>query len=193
MAAYHGSINITSTAWVAAGALRVRFTSSYQKRHQVYAGRRLAGVTDSAGMREVICDLDPTTRPVWLQVVAVDDASIDYGQALPPRPYNVPLITLPANADIDRVVATIGSDTETLVGLLTSRTLAITPQPTGTATVSITPYDNRPPAGNAGASVNVDVVCESMPPDVAYDTSSRFNVSSDAGGLRIRTTMPSAL
>lgn len=192
MSVYLHRIAITSTEWVANGSLRVVFASNHSKIHQVYAGRQLVGVTRTTTERECVCDVDQYARPQWMTVVAVDDELADYGGDLPNRAYNVPVIQIPAQTGVDRIVASIGSQTEEVVGLTVAREVVMPPQPTGDLTVTITPYDDRPAGGNAGTPVEVDLRSESMPPDIYYE-SERFTATTDASGIRIQTTMPSVL
>ena len=190
-------------------ALRVRFTTTYtDKCHQVYIGRTLAGQTESAGDREIICSYVPSDWPEHgPQLLAVDVASrfTDYGALLPPRPYNSVKLTWTTtgwspNTRLCEIVASTEAggavDTDNVIQRVlfdTDREFEFVTDPlpgTGEWDFEIAGRDATLPDGNRGTAASVSADIYAHPPDVdfAADGYNRFELAAVGGALTVSLT-----
>jgi hypothetical protein len=209
-APYMGGFQITSVGWLSAGAIAVRFSTSYGSDYcyQLYAGRTLIGTTKSGGARDVVGQLEPSTWPQHLTVLAVSPSNkwTDYGASLPLRPYNrvrlrFKTASWPADSrmievsagtvvggavDTDNVVARIPFDTDGDFEIFSP------PMPgTGQWNFQIAGRDNRPNDGNRGTALAVSANVLAHPPDVVLqDDDSRFSVVVAGGEATVTLENP---
>ncbi|TWT49016.1 hypothetical protein KOR42_39320 [Thalassoglobus neptunius] len=202
---------ITELYWSSPTDLTVRFVSGETaRRHQVYIGRRLAGETGSPSQRRLTINLIPTVWPQWLTVVAIDEeeAGLDRGAWLPPRPYNSVRVTF-GNADwtgdpheidvrawdlfrgqspdgaIDysTPIATVVAEEQT-----TSYEIHSDPLPgSGNWNLGLRGRDTKNPDGNVGPTAEFSVEVLATPPDFE----SPFSASGSSGTLTLSARIPS--
>lgn len=190
-------------------ALRVRFETTYDTMcHQVYIGRTLAGQTESAGDREIICSYVPSDWPEHgpqLLAVEVADRFEDYGALLPPRPYNSVKLTWTTSGwspdtrfceitastepdepvDLENVIQRVLFDTDREFEFVTN------PLPgTGDWEFEIAGRDATLPEGNRGTAASVTASVLAHPPDVdfAADGYNRFELAAVGGELTVSFT-----
>lgn len=101
MSAFLGGFVMTDVRPAGVTAIAVIVESDFTDRYfQLYAGRRLIGVTDSPGQLRIIGQLQPADCPHALTPVMVtaDDRLTNFGPQLPPRPLNQFRIDWEANS-----------------------------------------------------------------------------------------------
>lgn len=205
-----GGHRITNTSWEGPFALLVLFETTYTDMcHQVYVGRTLAGFTESVSDRRVMCSAVPSDWPEEIQLVAVEsaDKATDYGDQLPPRPYNaVKLrwtttgwspntqfseITMSSEVgepvDLTNVIAKVLFDTDRAYDYLTD------PLPgTGEWDFEIAGRDATLPDGNRGTAASAAITIDAHPPDVGFagDGYNRFELAGVGGELVVSFTEP---
>lgn len=209
-APYMGGFSIDSIGWLSAQAIAVRITSTYGTSYcyQLYAGRTLIGVTKSASGRVIVGQLEPSDWPQHLTVLAVDPANklTDYGQYLPPRPYNRVRFTFstaswPADArmiELSTGTAVGGAvDTANILERIPFSSDGIfeiysPPMPgSGQWNFEVAGRDNRPNEGNRGTALAVSKTVLAHPPDVVLqEDGTRFTVAIAAGEATITFENP---
>jgi len=197
-----GGMTIVGVGWAGAQAVWMDFESQYTSgwRWQLYANRTLIGITDAPGERRIIGQLPPTDIPFPLTLIRVReaDALTDYGDEIPPQPWNRYRLrwTAPGvDADTDHfdVIGATGPGEAADASLVLARVPyvgdiaysheLVSVTESGTWQFGIVPRDNALPLGNAGTISTVDVEAVVMPPDVQLDDDgNRFSLSS-VGGL----------
>lgn len=208
MPAYMGGLKIESLAWESPRALRCRFVSNYSRAwHHLYAGRSRVG-TCQPGQRSLTAQLLATDWPEHLTLLAVDvaDRLTDFGDGLPPRPYNRVRLRFTADsfpADCEFIDITAGTepggavDADNRIARLLFKgdgEYAFLTDPlagSGEWDFRITPRDSRPASGNAGTAVDASQTVLAHPPDVQLASSGdRFTAVAAAGLLTVTATLP---
>lgn len=209
-APYLGGLAITGAEWVGPSALSISFSTTWGNDYfyQLYAGRSLIGATSSRTQRKVVGQLVPTDWPQYLQLLAVDpaDRDTDFGDDLPPRPYNRAKIQFQATswpADSKSIEVRAGTepggdvDPENIVGRAVfngNRPYAVLTEPlegSGSWNLEVVGRDNRLLGGNEGESLPAEVEVLATPPDVALDptTLRRFSANLASGVATILFTL----
>lgn len=188
MSALLGGFAISSTPrWVSPLELLVPFSTTYTDRfHQLYAGRTLVGVSASPAATDVRAIIRPSHYGQPLQLVAVspDDRLTDFGDDLPPRPYNKVRLswTAAGYTDCEAFEVTGGTtpggavdDANVLKRVLYDEDRVyeyVTPplEGSGAWNFEVTPYDTAEVDGNAGTPLAIATMgILAHPPDVAMN------------------------
>ena len=207
---YLGGQTPIAAGWVGPRAVYVDFTSSITRgwHFQLYAGRKLIGVTSTTTARRVVGQLVVSDAPAPLTLIRVrsSERTTDFGPQLPRLPWNRFVLVwsaadYPADAHHFRITAAREAggavdDTNELalveyLGDIAYRH-ALPPLPTaGTWRYRISPRDDARPAGNAGTPTDVTIVAEVPPADFSLDDhGNRFTLTVDAGDLVASFTYP---
>jgi hypothetical protein len=184
MTAATGGFLITGARWIGNTAIRLTLSTAHTGRYfQLYAGRRLIGVTNTVDQTEIIGQLQPAHCPHCLTVVMVEEGeqATDYGAQLATRPFNQFQMawqadSFPADAkwfeltaataaggavDAANVVARIAyqgdGDYEFLFPPITEP---------GDWSYKITPRDDANEDGNAGDATTITETALPYPPDI---------------------------
>ena len=208
MPAFLGGLAITSLQWASPRSLVCRFRSSHSSRwHHLYAGRTRVGVTQP-GQRVLTAQLVPATWPEHLTLLAVDVAErlTDFGDSLPPRPYNRVRLRFTASTfpdDCEFIDITAGTEPESAVDadnrigrilFAGDRQYAFLTEPlagSGEWNFEITPVDSRPADGNTGTAVEASQSVLAHPPDVQLAADGdRFDVEIASAALTLTATLP---
>ena len=209
MTAQMGGLQVTDLNWVGQHTLEVRFVTNLLNRfYQLYAGRRLVGVTDSTTTRRIRGQVMPTDVPAPMTVLAVtpDDRLTDFGPQLPSRPWNryrldwsatsypadsrfFDLASSPAaGEDVD--AANVLARIEYVGDVAYSFDL---PELTtgGLWKYRLTPRDNALPLGNAGTAAEVEIAALVYPADlVLRSDGNRFAAAVASATVNISFTYP---
>lgn len=205
---YLGGLRIIGAAWISPTSLRVAYASTWAGLlYQLYAGRRLIGVTESSTARSVAGPLDAGDAPEHIAIVAVGPADrlTDFGRQLPIRPYNRVRLTFaasgwPADAEfldvrsgtvaggavdptnrIDRLLYDDDGDYESITPPLAE---------SGTWHFEVVGRDERPPDGNVGSPLALSAAVLCYPEDVALQSDgTRLTASAAAGVLNVTCTL----
>lgn len=208
-APYLGGMKMTAAQWVSTHAVRVHFTSTWGTAcvYQLYAGRSLIGSTTNPSERSIVGQLQPSTWPQFLQLVAVAPAQrlTDYGSSLPLRPYNRVRITA-AITDPDGDAAFVELTGGTTPGgavddanvldripFKTAGDYSITTAPlegSGEWNFELATLDDKPPDGNRSTPLEVSATVLATPPDVSLSGGRRLSVALDAGVATITWVNP---
>lgn len=202
---YLGGTTIRSVEWSGRNAVDVTFrmTEFTDRLVQLYAGRRLVGVTATPTTRVVRGDVPagPRATPLSLIVVEQADRFVDYGQLLSWKPWNVWCVTwtppVSPTADLHHfdiamsLAAGQPYDLTNVVGRIdydptaTSYTFELPPfESSGDFEVAIVPRDDAFPLGNDGTVQMTTIPAVVYPLDLAIDNNgNRFTVSVAAGLL----------
>lgn len=199
-----GGFRITDVQWVGPLAIAVTVETDYTDRYlQLYAGRRLIGVTDTAGELTVIGQLQPAHCPHALIVVMCEEGEQldDVGDQLPPRPYNQFDLAWEADSypddakwfeitaateadgavDPDNVIARVKYIGDGQYAFL----LPPINEP-GEWAYTLTPRDDAEPSGTAGDPADIAEDALPYPPDVAIDDDGvRLTAEIDTGVLTV--------
>jgi hypothetical protein len=199
---------ITDTVWVGSQSLQVTFVSHHTDRHhQLYAGRKLVGVTSRTDERTITGHVVPTASPCPLQIVAItaDLLGTDYGDSLPVRPYNKHQLRWAADgleADTERfgvfIPTEFAGDPETLHlcvpstgdGNYAAEVPAV--DQSGDWTYAVQPIDDAAGddpiiEGNYGDATEITVRAKVYPPDLALNADrTRFTATAQDGTLTLR-------
>ena len=207
---FMGGHKILRAYWISDSALHVEFSSSYGStyHYQLYAGRCLIGATSSPAQRLIVGHLQPADWPPHITLLAVDldQRLTDYGNTLPPRPYNRVVLNFTASswpADSKYIDVTGGTtpggavdDSNLIERLLydTDRQYTVTTKPlpgTGTWNFEVFGRDSRLAAGNAGDVLELSQAVLAHPPDVALNSDgSRLSVSVESQTATITFSYP---
>lgn len=206
MPPYLGGHRITSSAWIGATSLLVRFASSWGAayHYQLYAGRSLIGRTITTSDRRIIGQLQPSTWPQFLQLVAVAPAErdTDYGSLLPEsRAYNKARLRFstsswPADSRLIQVAAGTEPGGSVDWDNILDRRLydedrqyeVITPPMPGTGVWNFGArgVDDKAVDGNAGTALALQATLASQPPDVVFQSdNSRFTLAIESQVLTV--------
>lgn len=188
MSACLGGFTITAMGWLGPRAVFVDLATTYTNRlYQLYAGKTLIGVTSAATETRVIGQLDPSKspQPILLLAVLPADRLTDFGQQLPPRPWNRFDLTWPGAgqpADTKEFIITAGTtvggavDDSNEIARLPFNGAALdyelkTPSvnPGGVWNYGVRPIDSTLPNGNAGTRADVGLTAFIHPPDIAQN------------------------
>lgn len=199
-----GGFSITSAVWISQGALRIDYESNYTGvLYQVYAGRTLVGVSDTAASTFVVAAVFASHWPQWITLLAVepDDRLTDYGPQLPLRAYNRARLLWDTSgwnddARYSEIAASPAPDDpvdETNVISLEefdtdgSHTFLTDPLPgSGVWSFEIAGRDKRPPDGNRGDELELSTPLLSTPPDcLLHGDGTRLTASVAAGVLTL--------
>ena len=207
---FMGGHLIRRVYWLSQTALRVEFSSSYgtNYHYQLYAGRCLIGTTSTPAQRVIVGHLQPAAWPPHLTLLAVDKdkRQTDYGDTLPPRPYNRVKLQFTASswpAD-SKYIDVTGSatpggavvDSNLIERVLydTDRQYTVLTKPlpgTGTWSFEVFGRDDRLANGNAGDVLELSQAVLAHPPDVALGSDgSRLAVSVASQTATITFTYP---
>ena len=204
MTAFLGGYQIERVGMVGLTAVAVTITTDYTDMYlQLYAGRRLIGVSRSAGVHRVVGQLVPAKCPHALTVVMVSAADLltDFGSQLPKRPLNQfqlawAAASFPSDAKWFEITACIAADgavdPDNVVARVAYRgdgsyEFILDPiNAPGTWSNKITPRDDAMPRGNAGPAAEVALAAVPYPPDVAVDDDgNRLLCAVNAGELTV--------
>lgn len=200
---YLGGHTYVGVGWDGPQAVRVDFVSDYLTgwHWQLYAGRKLIGVTSLPTARRVVGQLLVDDAPAQLLLLRVAAASrlTDFGQVIPAEAFHRYAIEFTVSGaqpdthhfDITGSTAAGGSvDDTNLIARVEYRGDMVYRQPlpalaTGGAwTFRVTPRDDALPLGNAGTPTDVTITAELPPADLALlDDGNRFTLAVDAGDL----------
>lgn len=203
MSAFLGGFKITSLAWTGPTAIAVTIQTDYTDRYlQLYAGRRLIGVTTGPGLLTVVGQLQSAHCPHDLMIVMCDAADhlTDFGQQLPLRPYNQfnlawSASSYPADAkwfeitgclvangavDPDNVIARVAYIGDGAYDFLLPPVTA-----PGDWTYALTPRDDAAPSGNAGTAAQLAKYALPYPPDILLSDDTRLTADVAAGVLTV--------
>lgn len=187
--------------WSGRHALTVEISTSYVDRYvQVYAGRRLAGVSQYPGQNRVVAQVEPThcPTPIYIVLAETADRLTDFGALLPRRPFNryrfgwaaesfpadsrwFAIFGSPAagdDVDYDTVLAKVE-----YLGDSTYYFDLPAVNDCGTRTYGIQSLDDALPDGNASAAGELGIETLVYPPDVAIDEDNQRLQASIAGGV----------
>ena len=192
---YLGGFDITEIGWAGRASVDVQIThgGNYAAggahpagwRFQLYANRRLIGVTQDAIETRIIgqVPMGGAACPLGIIVVEPAEAQIDYGHLLDLRPFNVYDISWAdvANPDLDThhfdIVAGRNPGDEYDVTNVLARVpftgrpnyrYILPPFPArGDWSIAVMPRDNAQPLGNAGDANAVTIPTIIFPPDFA--------------------------
>lgn len=198
---FMGGFVIQSIEWMSSHAIGVSLQTTYSANYlyQLYAGRTLIGATRHPNERLLVGQLIPSTWPQCLTILAVDpgDSDIDYGDALPLRPFNrVRLAWESSGMPTDTRYIEITAGTAAGGAVDPSNVLILVPfdvnrryewmtlplEGSGTWNFEIAHRDDKPPAGNRGTAVAVAATITAIPPDLMTDSSgARFTMSVASG------------
>lgn len=209
MSAQMGGLKITDMRWVGPHTLQVKIaTNLFNRFFQLYAGRRLVGVTESTTARRILGQVMPTriSAPMTVLAVTPDDRLTDFGPQLPPRPWNryrldwsaasyppdsrfFDLTSSPAageEVDEETVLARIE-----YFGDISYRFDLPELTEGGLWKYRLTPRDDALPQGNAGTSATVEIAALVYPADLVLDEDgNRFAVEVESGSLTASFTYP---
>ena len=205
---YLGGFSWTGCEWISAHAIRVSFSTTWGTSYlyQLYAGRRLIGVSASPSARQVVGQLLPSRSPQVLTLLAVDpeDATTDFGSLLPPNAYNcVALRFTAAGMPSDMRFLEVTAGTSAGGAVSSTNVLALIPfdidrayefttdplDGTGTWNFEIAGRDDKPNGGNKGTALAISAAILSIPPDVELRSDgSRFVLSVAAQTLTVSFT-----
>lgn len=203
MTASLGRFKIVGMAWVGSMAVAVDVETELTGRHlQLYAGRQLIGVTDTAGQTRVVGQLAPAHCPHALTVLMVAESErlTNFGPRLPRRPYNQLQLawqadSFPADAKWFEIAGSTVVDGDVDPDNVVSRVqflgdgayqfLLPPVDAPGLWKYRVTPRDDAEPAGNAGTAVDVERRLVPYPPDVVNDEGQRLTGSVAAGVLTV--------
>jgi hypothetical protein len=198
-----GQFRITSITWQGTHALRVTIETEHTDRHiQLYAGRRLIGVTTTIGDLSVVGQLQPAHCPHAIMVVLVEaaDRLTDFGADLPPRPYNQfdlawSAAAFPADAKWFEITAATAADGAVDPDNIVARVKYIGDgdyafllppiNAPGNWPYTVTSRDDAEPQGN-GTPANIDRDALPYPPDVLInDDDTRLAAVVEEGVLTV--------
>lgn len=203
MSAYLGGFDITNIRWGGTHAIIVTVSTDYTDRYfQLYAGRRLIGITNAPAERDVIGQLARAHCPHPLTVVMVsgEDRLTDFGAQLPKRPFNQFHVswtaeTYPADATWFEITACTEADGAidptnviTRIAYIGDGDYEFTLPPInapGTWSYRITPRDDAVTEGNATEYTDISADALPYPPDVATVDGQRLTATIDAGVLTV--------
>lgn len=204
MAASLGEFQIEDIYWSGRNALTVVIATARTDRFiQIYAGRKLVGVSSSLGALTVTGQVQPTHCPTPITIVTVDsdNRANDYGEQLPDRPWNRYRIrwsaaSFPSDSRWFAISASPAATepvdyatTLTRVAFLGDGTYAFelpAVNECGEWTYGITPLDDALPTGNAGTPAELAVDALVYPPDVlTNDDGTRLTADIAAGLLTV--------
>lgn len=210
---YTGGMTITATEYRGPNALAITFRADGHTTElvQCYVGKRLAATTRNTSDREIIVDIQATTRAIPLTLLAVDpaQAQIDYSSQLEWKPWNLYCITFtspdPLPDDIDRyeiaMSTTAGAayDSANIVGVVphvagrTQYTFRLPDIETdGDWEVAVIPRDNAKPSGNAGTADASTIAAIVYPLDLEPDADGkRFTITVSGGSATAAFTCSS--
>lgn len=178
---------ITSIEWDGRNALTVEIATAKTDRFvQMYAGKRLAGVSTYPGQNIVTGQVQPTHCPTPITIILVDpvDRNTNFGAKLPRRPWNRWIAywsatSFPADSkwftvsmsaaageavDYTKVLARVA-----YIGDGAYRFELPAVNECGQSTTGITSWDDALPNGNEGGNEELAVEALVYPPDVAID------------------------
>lgn len=201
MAASLSRYLLQSVEWIGRRALHVEITTSYTDRYiQLYAGRKLAGVSAYPGQNRVVAQVEPThcPTPITLVMVEIADRFTDFGAKLPRRPFNREILRWSQSsgaADL-KWYAVYGSSA---AGDPVDYTTVIARVPYigdgayqfelpavdeyGEFTYGLTAIDDALPAGNEGTPAELAATLSPYPPDVLSDDNDQRLTPSIAAGV----------
>lgn len=204
MTAALGGFEINTVEWSGHMSITVTVQTSYADRYfQLYAGRRLIGVSSSIGQTQVVGQLQPAHCPHCLTIVMCEegDQLTDWGAFLPTRPFNQFQMgwqadDFPADAkwfeltscavadgavDPDTVVAKVAYQGDGQYSFLFPPITA-----PGDWTYRVTPRDDAAPAGNAGDPADITEYALPYPPDILQaDDGTRLTIVVNAGNTTV--------
>ncbi len=204
-----GGLKITNLEWIGPTSLLVGFSSTYgtTKHYQLYAGRTLIGTSETTGGRTLIAQLQPNLHPQKLTLMAVGPGyrTTDYGDDLPPGPYNrfkLAITTSSWPTDSKFIDITAGTtaggavDSSNRIGRILydkdrQYIFETDSYATGTWNFEATGVDNRKAAGNTGTAIAFSGVSLAQPSDVALNSDgTRFTASISGGTLSVSFDSP---
>ncbi len=204
MSAQMGGLKITDMQWTGPHTLQVKFASKLLNRFfQLYAGRRLVGVTESTTARRILGQLMPTriSAPMTVLAVTPSDRLTNFGPQLPRRPWNRYVLDwtaddYPADSRFFDLTSSPAADEEVSDSNLLARIEYVgdiaysfdLPELTagGLWKYRLTPRDNALPLGNAGTPQTVEVAALVYPADLVRNAAGeRFTCEIEAGAVHL--------
>ena len=201
MTAQLGELRITGIEWTGQRALSVEVETTRADLYlQLYAGRRLAGVSERSGSGRVTGQvLSKSPIPLTIVLVPAAERETDYGQRLPRRPWNQYRVNWSAtgfpadtkwfdvaqSAEGESVdFATAQSRVPFYEGL-EAYSFELEPfDESGTYEVGIRPRDDALPDGNPGTAATLTIPASVYPPDVQLnEDGTRLSVNVSDGNL----------
>ncbi len=204
-----GGFDVVAASWDGPNAVLVTIdTPETDFYYQLYAGHTLIGQTGNTTSRSILGQLQPSSSPAPLTVVAVEAANLfnDYGAELPSWPsdrYELEFTTSGSPPDMDHFLIT-GSDGPGLsvdparvlrrVPFIGDGPYVVPLPPLGQCGVwqfGVTAYDDSLPNGNPGTTSTVSVVATVPPADIVPDAQgNRFEAAASGGNLNISFSYP---
>lgn len=200
MPAQMGGLRVLGLQWAGQHTLEAVISSNLVNRFfQLYAGRKLVGVTETPLARRIRGQVMPTAIPAPMTVLAVTlaDRLTNFGPLLPRRPWNRYRLdweanSYPADSKFFDVTASLAAGEEVAPTNLIARVEYVgdiaysfeLPELTsgGLWKYTLTPRDNALPIGNAGTPATVEIAALVYPADVVLDANgNRFQVAVDEG------------
>lgn len=204
MTASLGEFKIEEISWSGRHALTVRIDTARTDRFiQIYAGRKLVGVSKAPGVLTVTGQVQPTHCPTPITIVTVDGADRDteYGARLPRRPWNRWRVawsatSYPADSRWFAISASPMADAAVDYDVILARVSYIgngtyafdlpAVNECGQWTYGVAPYDDAMPAGNRGTTDEMSVNALVYPPDLlTRDDGTRFTADIADGLLTV--------
>lgn len=204
MVASLGEYTIEQIEWSGRNALSVRIDTARTDRFiQMYAGRKLVGVTNTAGLLTVTGQVQPTHCPTPVTIVTVDsdDRYTEYGHLLPRRPWNRWRVAwsasaYPADSRWFAISASPAAEAAVDYDVVLARVEYIgngsysfelpAVNECGQWTYGVLPYDNAMPNGNRGTPDEMAVEALVYPPDLLpRDDGTRFAAAIADGVLTV--------
>ncbi len=205
--AFLGGVRLTQLAWLSEGALQVRFETIHPDCvHHLYAGRDKVGATASITERGLLARLKPSVWPPHLMLVAAlpENGATDFGDLLPPRPFNRPRVSFVASGGSWAAAKTI----EVLAGEFPGDPVDADNeiarsvfQWQGAYEIQLPPMagsgfwagriqgrDNVPPTGNVGDPLDFTFRVNTAPPDLVGRN--RFSIAVAGGVATINCEVP---
>lgn len=185
MTASLGEFRISAIEWSGRHALTVEVESPHVDRYwQMYAGRRLVGVSTYLGQKRVIGQVMPTHCATPITIVMVDtvDRATDFGNSLPRRPWNRfrfgwSASAFPADSRWFAISASPAAGEAVDYSTFLARVAYVgngaygfdlpAVNECGQWLYGVTPFDDAVPNGNAGTPAELAVDALVYPPDIA--------------------------
>lgn len=187
MTASLGMFHISTIEWSGRHALTVEVESPLTERYwQMYAGRRLVGISTYLGQKRVVGQVIPThcTTPITIVMVDNVDRFRDFGNSLPDRPWNRfrfrwSATSFPADSRWFAISASPAAGAEVDYSTFLARVAYVgdgayafdlpAVNECGQWKYGLTPFDDAVPNGNAGTPAELAVGALVYPPDIFID------------------------
>ncbi|MES2793208.1 MAG: hypothetical protein V4719_26600 [Planctomycetota bacterium] len=201
MGASLGEFTVEDISWAGRNALTVTIATAHTDRFvQIYAGRKLVGVSNFAGQLSATGQVQPTHCPTPITVLIVDsaDRATNFGSQLPRRPWNRFRIgwnaaSFPTDSRWFAICASPAANEPVDYSLALARVAYLgdgsygfelpAVNANGEWIYGVMPLDDAMPFGNAGTPAEMAVDALVYPPDVAIDENGRRLTAAIADGV----------